>query len=32
MITTGYSGRGWQHILQRIAPQIQAYIDQMESK
>ena len=31
MITAGYSGRGWQRIMQRIKPQIQAFIDRVET-
>jgi len=30
MITAGYSGRAWHSIMQRIEPQIQAFIDQIK--
>ncbi|MEO1609221.1 MAG: hypothetical protein AAFR90_07695 [Pseudomonadota bacterium] len=31
MITAGYSGRAWRQIMQRIEPQIKAFIDQIET-
>ena len=31
MITAGYSGRAWNRIIKRIKPQIQAFIDQIET-
>ena len=31
MITAGYSGRAWNWIIKRIKPQIQAFIDQIET-
>lgn len=32
MITVGYSGRGWPHVLKRIESQIQTFINQIQSK
>lgn len=31
MITAGYSGRAWNRIIKRIKPQIQAFIDRIET-
>ena len=31
MIAAGYSGRAWRRIMQRIEPQIQAFIDRIEA-
>lgn len=32
MITAGYTGRGWNQIMQRIEPQIRQYLEQIEAK
>ena len=31
MIAAGYSGRAWRRIMQRVEPQIQAFIDRIET-
>lgn len=32
MMTAGYQGRGWSFILERIAPEIQSFIDKIDRR